>query len=251
MRVDYNYAEKRFKIMKYRYETHCHTGLGSACGRFKPDEIVDFYREKGYSGIIITEHFLNGNSVARHKEGLTWQEQVDILASGYEGAKQYAKQFDFDVFFGWEYSYRSADILTYGFDKDWLLAHPDILSLSVLEYLDMVRSEGGLCIHAHPFRERSYIQIQHLFPGRIDGVEVINASHPDNTNSDEMARFYAELNHLKMSAGSDMHGAELGNPCFKPAGLEFERRLTSISDFIDLFKRGEYGMFRLKPLGEF
>ncbi len=43
--------------MSYKYELHCHTKMVSQCGRVEPKEIVKMYREKGYSGIVVTEHY--------------------------------------------------------------------------------------------------------------------------------------------------------------------------------------------------
>ena len=40
----------------------------------------------------------------------------------------------FDVFVLWEYSYGWAHFLTYGLDKDWLLAQPDLLEWDILAY---------------------------------------------------------------------------------------------------------------------
>ena len=43
--------------MEYKYEMHCHTGPVSQCGRVKPKEIMRLYREAGYSGIVLTDHY--------------------------------------------------------------------------------------------------------------------------------------------------------------------------------------------------
>ena len=43
--------------MKYKYEMHCHTNMVSQCGRVHPKEIVELYRENGFSGIVVTEHY--------------------------------------------------------------------------------------------------------------------------------------------------------------------------------------------------
>lgn len=41
----------------YKYELHCHTGCVSRCGRVEPEEIVKLYIEKGYDGIVVTDHY--------------------------------------------------------------------------------------------------------------------------------------------------------------------------------------------------
>ena len=44
--------------MKYKYELHTHTKYGSRqCGRTEPKDIARMYKEKGYSGIVLTDHY--------------------------------------------------------------------------------------------------------------------------------------------------------------------------------------------------
>ena len=49
----------------YRYHTHVHTSLASACARNTGIEMVRAYKEKGYTGIFITDHFFNGNTAVQ------------------------------------------------------------------------------------------------------------------------------------------------------------------------------------------
>ena len=46
----------------YLYETHMHTKEGSACGRDNAADIVRAYKEAGYAGVIVTDHFFGGNT---------------------------------------------------------------------------------------------------------------------------------------------------------------------------------------------
>ena len=46
----------------YRYDLHVHTYEGSACARSTGAELADFYKEKGYDGIVISDHFWRGNT---------------------------------------------------------------------------------------------------------------------------------------------------------------------------------------------
>ena len=45
----------------YKYETHCHTAPVSKCGKASVKDTVSFYKQLGYDGIFITNHFLDGN----------------------------------------------------------------------------------------------------------------------------------------------------------------------------------------------
>ena len=43
--------------MTYRYDLHVHTAEGSKCGHSSGAEMADFYKAKGYAGIVVTDHF--------------------------------------------------------------------------------------------------------------------------------------------------------------------------------------------------
>ena len=45
------------KTSRYLYETHMHTKESSACAHNTGAEMARAYKEAGYTGIIITDHF--------------------------------------------------------------------------------------------------------------------------------------------------------------------------------------------------
>ena len=45
----------------FLYETHLHTSPVSKCGNATAAESLAFYKELGYDGVFITNHFLDGN----------------------------------------------------------------------------------------------------------------------------------------------------------------------------------------------
>ena len=158
----------------YKYDLHVHTREGSACGRASGAEMAEAAAQQGYAGLVITDHFFNGNTTAAPE--LSWQEKVQVLKEGYLHAKQRGEQLGLEVFFGWEFGYSGSDFLTYGLDTDWLLAHPDVHKLPLYDYLQLVRQAGGMTIHAHPFREAWYVHVMRLVPELEDAVEVYNTS---------------------------------------------------------------------------
>jgi histidinol phosphatase-like PHP family hydrolase len=48
--------------MSYLYEPHLHTALSNACANSNGSEYIRLYKDLGYSGIIVTDHFYNGNT---------------------------------------------------------------------------------------------------------------------------------------------------------------------------------------------
>lgn len=87
--------------------------------------------------------------------------------------------------------------------------HPDLLSLSLTDYCDLVHRDGGFIIHAHPFRQADYINMIRLLPHKVDAVEVINVFNTDFEN--KQAEEYANNYDLYKIAGSDNHHGRIKN----------------------------------------
>lgn len=214
----------------YKYETHLHTKEASACASVSGAEYVRHYKEAGYAGIIITDHFFNGNSgVPRN---LPWAERVELFCLGYENAKREGDRVGLSVYFGWESYYDGTEFLIYGLTKEWMKSHPDMLSWSMKEQYQRVHEAGGLVVHAHPFRKRWYINEVRLIPEFIDAVEGINLGN-DSHEFNIQAMAYAKEHQFPMTSGTDAHKLEtmLG-------GVAFPKKLESIEDYIREIKEG-------------
>lgn len=227
--------------MDYIYETHLHTSEASACGKMSGSEYIEYMKSKGYHGIIVTDHFFNGNTAV--PRDLPWKEWVENYCLGYENAKKAAEGTDFSVFFGVEYYFDGDEFLLYGIDKEWLLSHPQMLTYTRQELFEAVTEAGGLMIHAHPYRERYYIIDIHLSPENCDGIEVYNAANESYQNA--LAREYGLKYNLPMIAGSDVHFRHE-----KPmGGIKISRPLKDINDFIQAFKNRELEPISIRPDG--
>lgn len=220
----------------YLYETHLHTSMASACAHNTPEEMVRAAKNKGYAGIFITEHNWRGNSCI--ERSLPWEEWIDRMAQSYYAANAEGQKLGLQVFFAYEAGffglpYHGCEFLIYGLTPDWLKQHPQLKDVDAPEHLRLVRNAGAMVIHAHPFREASYIPQAFLFPEDVDGVEAVNANHSNpnrlskhNPSYDEMAIAYALEHDLPMAAGSDMHSDQLLG-----GGVAFPRRLESELDY--------------------
>ncbi len=231
----------------YAYETHLHTSEGSACARSSGADMARACREAGYTGIFVTDHFFYGNTAVDRSLG--WEDWVEGYCKGYEHAKAVGEEIGLQVFFGWEQSYRGADFLVYGLDKAWLKAHPEIRDCTVEEQYLLVKRDGGMVIHAHPFREADYIPEIRLFPKSVDGVEVINASHARGNYGaegipefDRKALEYAQEHNFPQTGGSDIHSVSLLG-----GGMAFPRRLNSVQDFMDAVLNRQGIVLRADP----
>lgn len=220
------------KKYKFKYETHLHTSEGSACARSTGAEMTATYIEAGYSGIIVTDHFFNGNCAV--PASLPWRERVNLFCKGYENALSAVGKHEFTVFFGWEYNYCGTEFLTYGLDERFLLNHEDMLDWDVKTYLTKARHAGGFISHAHPFRQRSYIAEIRLFPEHVDAVEIYNAGNPPEYNLPAVQ--YADEHGLFATAGTDKHMA----PALNASGMAFDHKLESIEDFISAVRSRDF-----------
>lgn len=222
----------------YKYETHLHTHPVSRCAQIGVEENLKFYKELGYDGVFITNHFLDGNiNIDRTKP---YEEKIEFYFSDYEKGLEIGKELGIKVFFGVELSYGGTDFLVYGLDKEWFLAHPQIMEMKKREELSFMMEEGALVIQAHPYREASYIDHIRLFPRNVHGAEIINASQGEEEN--EMAKKYAEHYGLIKTAGSDNH---IGKYQQKLAGLCFSEPVNDVNDFIEKVMDGKAEIFTL------
>lgn len=216
----------------YFYETHLHTKEASACANNTAEELVYAYKNAGYTGIMVTDHFYRGNCAIPRE--MPWEDWVEAYCKGYENAKTAGDKIGLQVFFGWEESHQGTDFLIYGLEKEWLKKHPEIKDVTIAEQYKLVHDAGGMVIHAHPYREAWYIPEIRLYPEFVDGVEIFNASHygknvreDGRTMYDIQAAEYAAKYDLPCTGGSDIHSVNL-----LYGGIELERKLTDVKDYI-------------------
>lgn len=221
--------------MNYLYETHLHTSQTSRCAVSAGGAYIRAYKDAGYTGIIVTDHFFHGNCVV--DRSLPWPEWVRRFCLGYEDALAEGRKQGLDVFFGWENNFDGDDYLVYGLDREWLLEHPEVVRWNREEQFLQVRKYGGCIVHAHPFRQHYYIHTVYLAPYYIDAVETANAGN-NEALYDAMADEYARILGLPAVAGSDIHNADdlLRSG---PYGIELEEKLSSIDDYVRLLRKGK------------
>ena len=215
--------------MSFLYETHLHTVFSSACANSKGSEYIRLYKELGYSGIVVTDHFYHGNTAV--PRGLPWKEWVKQFCKGYEEAKNEGDKQGFEVFFGWEETFDGCDdYLVYGLDKEWLLEHPEAKNWTRGQQFHTVKDAGGCVVQAHPFRQHSYISKIILSTGCVDAVEVANATNFEQSY-DGLAMRYAQNLGLPYTAGSDTHDARqvYADSVF---GVYVQKKMKTIQDYV-------------------
>ena len=222
----------------YKYETHLHSSPVSKCGSYSVRDNMEFYKEIGYDGIFLPNHFLDANIGGDRTR--PYEEQIEFYFSDIEEGERLAEEIGIKFFWGVETSYLGTDFLVYGLSKEWYLSHPEIMTVSRKEMLQMMADDGALIVHAHPFREASYVECIRLFPKSVHAVEIDNCGNQPIAN--EMALKYADTYGLPYSAGSDNHNSRF---IHRLAGVEFTTPLKDVEDFKERIMRGEARTFSL------
>ncbi len=219
----------------YKFEIHLHTNKCSACGVSTAREMIDAAAENGYSGIVITNHFYHGNTAV--DRNLPWEDFVGAYRDDYLDAKDYGKTKGITVFFGIEEGFAPGkEMLIYGLSPEDFISHPEFIMMSAKEKSDLVHSFGGVCVCAHPFRDRGYIPEPNTPPDAdlFDGIEGFNLCNRVEEN--EKAFVFALNNKKIITSGSDTHRCDnFGN-----AGIAFESPVTDYKDFIEKLKKGYF-----------
>lgn len=226
----------------YRYETHLHTAPVSKCAKASAEESLAFYKNLGYDGVFVTNHFIDGNlNMDRHAP---YEDRIHFYFSGCEEALSLADKIGIKVFCGVECSYIGTDFLVYGLNKDWFLSRPEIEMMPKTELFRLMHEDGAFIVQAHPYREASYIDHIRLFPRSVDAVEVINAAMGEPTSPvNSMARIYADAYGLPHFAGSDNHTA---HAVARLAGMETHTPLESVFDLKEQMKENLLHTFYMK-----
>ncbi|MBQ9517848.1 MAG: PHP domain-containing protein [Eubacterium sp.] len=218
--------------MSYKYEMHCHTSMVSQCGRTAPKDIVDMYRGKGYSGLVVTEHY---SPLTFGVNSYKADRMIDFYLSSYYEFKKHETD-DFSVFFGMELRHfaTGADYLIYGVDPDWLRQQSNLLVKWEKPVYELMHKEGYLVFQAHPFRP----YILRCNPKYIDGIEIYNGKCDKKTN-DKAAKWAEKTGKLVVS-GSDFHEAKN----LARGGIITERKIKDNKDLVELLKSQEFELIK-------
>lgn len=229
--------------MDYIYDLHVHSNECSKCASSSLIDMVKAYKKAGFSGFVVTNHFLRGYNCVPGE--LDWADKMYCYWNPYIKAKKVADELDFDLLFGIEEGYGMAqEVLFYGIDLDFLLANYDMCQIPIEQLCERVRAYGGFSSHAHPFRERDYIpkNYKRMDISALDGLEIYNASNETNESNLKAEKLMNQAG-LKFTAGSDNHNVrslENGNV----GGLIFNRRIRTARELCDALRSGEGRVYK-------
>ena len=188
-----------FEEYKYKIELHCHSAGISTCSDIQAPDLIRYYKESGYQGLVITNHFYpwmprNQKAYNKYKE--------DFIEE-YEFLKRLGENSGIKVYLGMEIRFdeNNNDYLLYGIDEDFVRELPRDFE-TFEEFVPYARDhEDVIIIQAHPFRSGMVIKDSCL----LDGIEVYNL-HPNHNSRVGLAAKYAEMEEFEIcTCGTDFH----------------------------------------------
>lgn len=214
-------------------EMHLHTSESSNCGRVSAADAVRLYKEAGYDGIVVTDHYSSGTFKRKIPRDIPYKDQVEIYLKGYRAALKAAGD-DFTVLLGMELSLNENDndYLVYGVTEEFLIKAGYLLDLSLEEFVELAHANGCLVYQAHPFRK--YMAVTK--PELLDGIEVYNGCPGSNSNN-EFSMMWANKYGLRGVSGSDFH--QLKDLAY--GGISFPEPIKTNEDLVRALK-GKYSL---------
>ncbi len=215
----------------YKYELHCHTAETSVCATAAAADMVRLYRENGYDGMVVTDHF--SPMTFPLTKLFCPQKHTDFYFRGYHAAKKAAEGSDFTVLPGCEIRFYATinDYLLFGDVETFLKSNGNLLKAYPKKLSALCREQGILLLQAHPFRE----WMNRCNPQYLDGVEILNGK--DSEEEREKARLWANENGLLLqTGGGDFHHTK------KPrmGGILTDCRLDSTETLVRVLRNGEF-----------
>ena len=219
----------------YKYDLHVHTAGVSPCASMTGAEQARAYKELGFTGIVITDHYYKG--FFEDHPYPTWKESMDRYYLGYYDAKEEGDKIGLDVFRSAEVTLASIrkDFIVIGVPVSFFYENANLFDLTQDELCDMVHSAGGLVFAAHPFRGDN--TEWYPYTEKIDGVEVLNGNPLSNN---KLAYSYAKDHGMLMCAGSDAHNkGDAGT-----GGIVISKRITDVTEFADVLRNEKIGFVK-------
>ncbi len=156
----------------FKVETHLHTTVISPCGRVTPEQIVMRYKEAGYDGLIVTDHY---QLEAFRFAGIDLDgpgDKLEAFLEGYRQVKAFADRVGMKTYYGaeLEFTENRNHYLLYGFSPQLLADPARVCAMGIAEFSELACKDGALLIKAHPYRDRCVPVAPYL----VDGIEAVN-----------------------------------------------------------------------------
>ncbi len=222
----------------FKYDLHVHSSGASACGHNTVCEMMKRYKEIGFTGFALTNHFLHGYTGV--DKSLSWRDYVKEYSRYYFDALEAAEKLDFDLIFGLEEKYAAGkEFLVYGITPEVLIDNPQLEAMDINIWSKTVRKNGGFIAYAHPFRNRAYIPEPYAMPdiSLVDGLEIYNYCN-DPYGNELAAKTFKDSGKI-MLAGGDLHSVNF-NDTF---GIITQNRIKNTTDLATALKNNQFEIY--------
>lgn len=222
----------------YKYELHVHTSECDKCAKSGGAELVKLYADKGYNGMVITDHYFS-TFFDWFKDELAFNNHKQIISrwlKGYYAAKNEAEKINFTVLSGAEVRIDGIinDYLIYGLEENDFYRLPLLNRMKNIDAVMDILPEYACVVQAHPFRNNMII----CDPKRLFGIETYNAGTEAFRN--EMAKIFAEHYKKAKTSGSDCHGEH----AVGKGGIMTERFISSSADLVSVLRSQDYSLIQ-------
>lgn len=218
----------------YLFDCHTHTSEVSSCSMMSAEATVRAYRDLGYDGIVITDHFKE--SVFQQLAGEIWAEKVAGFLRGYEIAREIGEQIGLTVLPGAEIrvgDYPMNDYLVYGVSQAFYAERERLYEWPLAKVSADIHAAGGLIFQAHPYRSDSVLSPAEL----LDGLEAFHGNAHRNVFND-MAIQTVKQRNAQMVGGADSHQpGDAGH-----GGMVFETMPKTSKEMVALIRAGQYAL---------
>jgi predicted metal-dependent phosphoesterase TrpH len=225
--------KKDFFMYNHKIETHLHTCTVSKCGHLNAKTLIPAYKEAGYEGICVTDHY-NRNTVDYLKLDLSRKDGLlEQFLRGYDEMCEEGAKYGIRIYRGAELRFDECenDYLFYNWPDDLLRDMDKIMKMSIVEFSRLARETDAFLFQAHPYRKKCTPAIACY----LDGLEVYNGN-PRHDSHNERAREYADQFGLIALAGSDCHQT----PDIACAGICTEELPANDAELVSLIRAKEF-----------
>ena len=227
--------EVRKLNQKYLTELHLHTKESSSCSNISAKEMIEVYKKKGYSTIVVTDHCSKGEM--ERLGNISWKQKMDYVFTGFDIAKEYGESLGLNILLGVEITLHQtdSDYLVYGIDKDFLYNNDKIYEYSLPELYSLCNQNDYILVQAHPFRDN--IELAPL--EFVDGIEIFNGCH-DEVSRNEKAEEYGMSTNKILISGSDFHNFE----DLARGGIVTTEEIKDIKQLVKVLKNKEFKVIK-------
>lgn len=222
----------------YKYELHAHTSECDLVARLSGAQLVRAYAERGYSGMVITDHYFSifFDWFGKELEGATHRQIMDRWLRGFDSARNEGEKIGFTVLPGAEVRIDGTinDYLVYGLEVEDLYRLPLLNRMASIDEVLDILPDYTCVVHAHPFRNSMTVRD----PSRFFGIEVHNGGTEPFRNA--LAQTWAEHYGKAMTSGSDCHGPE----AIAQGGITTDIPIYTSADLTNILRCGKYQLIK-------